>query len=335
MKRHTMAGFLTIVALGLGVWGPALLFGAETAAFLKVSPGARPIGMGEAFTAVADDLNALAWNPAGLAALDRKEAAFMHAELFADTRYDFIGYGHPLGGYRSLGTVALGLSRLSQGAIQGRDENRRPSGSFQASDTAFQVAFSRRIGVSGPMLGISGKYLESAIADVRARTGAVDVGFLHSFRGGPLPLSLGVSALNVGPGMRFLDRREDLPLTLSVGAGLRLFPGVLVAVDARHRPNAAKSTFGVGLEYTMLSALILRAGYGSGLASVKGDSAGVGSSLRGLGAGLGLRLGRAQLDYSFTPAGELGNSQRISLSMRFGAVTGAPARRLQKSAAHW
>ena len=98
--------------------GAASAHAAETAAFLKISLGARPFAMGEAFTAVADDLNALAFNPAGLAQIGAREAAFMHAELFADMRYDFIGYAHPM---RRLGTVSFGFARLGHGAIEGRE----------------------------------------------------------------------------------------------------------------------------------------------------------------------------------------------------------------------
>lgn len=44
--------------------------------------GARPMGMGEAFAAVADDGNTIFWNPAGLANIDRFEMASMHTNLF-------------------------------------------------------------------------------------------------------------------------------------------------------------------------------------------------------------------------------------------------------------
>ena len=37
------------------------------ASFLNIAPGARAIGMGSAFAAVADDVSAVYWNPGGLA----------------------------------------------------------------------------------------------------------------------------------------------------------------------------------------------------------------------------------------------------------------------------
>lgn len=44
--------------------------------------GARPIGLGESFTAIADDGNAVYWNPAGLPALKRIEFNSMYANLY-------------------------------------------------------------------------------------------------------------------------------------------------------------------------------------------------------------------------------------------------------------
>jgi hypothetical protein len=48
----------------------------------QVFVGPRPLSMGEAFVAVADDGNALFWNPAGLARLERIEASFANANLY-------------------------------------------------------------------------------------------------------------------------------------------------------------------------------------------------------------------------------------------------------------
>jgi tetratricopeptide (TPR) repeat protein len=49
----------------------------------QVFVGTRPLSMGEAFVAVADDGHAISWNPAGLARLERMQASFAYAELFS------------------------------------------------------------------------------------------------------------------------------------------------------------------------------------------------------------------------------------------------------------
>ena len=49
--------------------------------------GTRPLGMGGAFTAVADDGNTITWNPAGLPRLRRKEFTSSYADLYACLLY--------------------------------------------------------------------------------------------------------------------------------------------------------------------------------------------------------------------------------------------------------
>lgn len=63
--------------------------------------GTRPAGMGGAFCAIADDINAPLWNPAGLAQLKNKEVTFMYAKPYLGLEnvnfgLMFLGYAHPI-----------------------------------------------------------------------------------------------------------------------------------------------------------------------------------------------------------------------------------------------
>lgn len=68
--------------------------------FLKIGVGARALGMGSAQVAVASDVTAGYWNPAGLAgndAIGYPEVAAMHAAYFANiANYNHIGLSLPL-----------------------------------------------------------------------------------------------------------------------------------------------------------------------------------------------------------------------------------------------
>jgi hypothetical protein len=86
--------------------GPALLFlivaaspaGATRLAgeFMALGAGARALGMGGAFGAVADDASAVYWNPAGIAGIEKRQALAMHAEQFGDlVNYNFGSYVQP------------------------------------------------------------------------------------------------------------------------------------------------------------------------------------------------------------------------------------------------
>ena len=60
--------------------------------------GTRPLGMGGAFIAVADDGNTITWNPAGLPRLRRKEFTSSYADLYAmDITHSYTGIVWPFG----------------------------------------------------------------------------------------------------------------------------------------------------------------------------------------------------------------------------------------------
>lgn len=64
--------------------------------FMALGAGARALGMGSAFGAVADDASAVYWNPAGIAGIEKRQALAMHAEQFGDlVNYNFGSYVQP------------------------------------------------------------------------------------------------------------------------------------------------------------------------------------------------------------------------------------------------
>ena len=66
-------------------------------AFMADGGGARAMGMGSAFVAVADDASATFWNPAGLLDLSERQLLLMHSERFGDLiDRDFAAYSQPL-----------------------------------------------------------------------------------------------------------------------------------------------------------------------------------------------------------------------------------------------
>ncbi len=83
--------------------------------FLRVGAGARAVGMGGAFLAVADDATAGYWNPAGLVYLERKSLQYMHSEeQHSQVAYDFLGLVLPQGGEPGKRS-ALGISLIRLG----------------------------------------------------------------------------------------------------------------------------------------------------------------------------------------------------------------------------
>ena len=89
--------------------------GTTGAQFLELGVSARAMGMAEAFSAVANDISAVYYNPAGLTALLGKEVMTTYISLPADVNYGFVGMGVPLEAVG--GVVGIGLYGLSSGKM--------------------------------------------------------------------------------------------------------------------------------------------------------------------------------------------------------------------------
>ena len=76
-----------------------------TAQYDQLFVGTRPLGMGGAFIAVADDANTITWNPAGLPGLRRTEFTSTYANLYnMGITQSYVGFVRPFSD-----RIALGL----------------------------------------------------------------------------------------------------------------------------------------------------------------------------------------------------------------------------------
>lgn len=301
MKRNTLLAAIVLLLTS----SPAVFAGGTTASFLKLGSGARATGLGGAFTAVSGDINAISYNPAGLANIKRSEAGFTRAELVEGVSYNFLGYSRPA----AKGVMGLGVNYLSQSSIEGRGANREATGEFRASDTAINLAYARPL-TARAGLGLNFKYITSHIAGESASGWAVDAGWQYKM---PVKgLSLGFAAQNLGPKMKFLDEGSALPLTARAGAGYVLLDNVLISFDVSRQINEKVNVFSIGSEYAVFNSLFMRAGY-LGNAVPGGNLADAG----GFKAGFGLKLKGFNLDYAVTPFGDIGKAHRISLGAGF------------------
>ena len=298
----------------------ALESGAE---FLKIDTDARAMSMASSAIGISDGINALNYNPAGLANMRGTELALSHTNWFMGSKHDFIGIGMRLGQaegtrQKAEGTAfGIGLTRLTQGGIEGRNADRSGSGSYGAYDQSISLAMGKRYGSYN--IGGSVKYLQSSIAGEKAVSYAVDLGVRKNLYS--LPLSMGISVQNLGPAMRYLDQKDPLPLSVSAGFAFMLVPEMAITFDAKRFIYDKYTSLSFGTEYAVVgsasgSALLLRAGSGGFGSRDSGSGAGD-SGLGNFSAGAGIRVMDMDIDYAVNTGSQLDSIQKISVKKKF------------------
>jgi len=297
----------------------ALESGAE---FLKIDTDAKAVAMGSAYTAMANGIEAIHYNPSGLAGLKRAEAGFSHTNWLLDSSHDFIGIAMPMGkkaevrgkrsevrSQRSEIVMGLGFTRLTNGSMEGRAADRGRTRGFDAYDQSIALGAAKNFGPYA--VGGAIKYIQSAIAGSRASAFAVDIGAGRKLTG--LPVYVALAVQNLGAPMRYIDQSDPLPLSVSAGLLLTALPGVDLSLDLKRFINEKQNNYKLGMNYNILPGFALRTGYMMNMfgkreaESVKG----------GFSAGVGLYFLNTGLDYSMSPFGELGNVQKLSVKKKF------------------
>ena len=280
--------------------------GSTTADFLKIGTGARGAAMGEAQSAVADDAHSLYWNPAALSRLRYQEVTFMHNDLTENVRYNQVSYAHPT---NDKGTFAAGINILNYGDIKGYDENGLATSGVDARSMLFSAAWSKRFSSKSPLMGGVGvKFLSSELAGYSASGAMIDLGVLYPFEGKYRGLTLSANMRNIGPDVKYDQTGSPLPRTTVFGLGYSGLGGNLVLAADFIAPKGDTGYIASGLEYTVFKMLKLRLGY-NGLSQFVGT---------GITYGMGLQFSQWNLDYALVPYGDFGNTNRISVGVRFG-----------------
>jgi len=297
---------LTLYTLHGSCGGP----GTTGAAFLKVGAGARAVGMGEAFTAVADDVTSIYWNPAGLNSVTNIEASFTYNMWLLDTSQSFIAYGQRLTQESVLGAsvIYLGygsMTYMTDGGVSGA--------AFSPGDLAVGVAYARQL--KNLSLGATVKIIYETLDPADAQGSSIAVGFDIGAIYYPekLPnLTAGVALQNLGTPLKFISE-APLPAALKAGVSYKVLAqenleGSIIADLIVPFDN--KMALHAGMEIWIQKMFAVRAGY-------KTDSMMDINPLAGFCFGGGFKWQDYCADISYTPAGELGNPIRITVGAKF------------------
>ncbi|MBN1501163.1 MAG: PorV/PorQ family protein [Spirochaetes bacterium] len=149
--------------------------GVSGADFLELGVGSRPLGMGEAFTAMSEDVNALYYNPASLGTQKYPELSINHQELILDSRMENITAVWPvLGGFGAFSSTFFWVPRFEKVDIDGNS-----AGQVNFYNSASTLAWGKSFGSF--YTGAAIKYIYQKVDTNSYHSIALDAGVLKSF----------------------------------------------------------------------------------------------------------------------------------------------------------
>ena len=319
---------ILVFAANISYSGPRKKVGTSAAPELLIPVGSVGTSLSGANLSTVSGVDAIYWNPAGLANIDNKYAQviFSHSTYIADMKLEYLAAGAKLG---SLGNIGVSIKTLNIGEIQETSEL-QPEGTGNTIKPTYVIG---NLGFARSMtdrikFGANVKIISEDVANVSATGFAFDFGI--QYIGGQSGFSFGIALKNLGPSMTFngpgLDRSVtltngntytervilqdyDLPTSLEIGLGynFRLTDKMnLNLFGAFSNQSFTRDEFKFGLEYNFNKMFYVR-----GAASVTTDDYEQGSDyLFGptFGAGIKYPFGNLEVgfDYAYRVINESG-----------------------------
>jgi len=264
-----------ILVAGLAFAQPATGgIGGQGGLLFEAGGSARSLAMGQAFTAIADQGEAVLYNPAGLGQIHSAKLSLLGGSLYGNTYQSVLAYNMPWATYGTFGLTYVG-------AFGTLEETPDSDGNFIAAadgmnNSGVIISYAKTFSAFG--IGLAPKLLFSRLSDEQAMAFDVDAGFMlypisiiiANKSTSKLPfdmVTLGVSAKNLlgatmdysGSGMEPAN-----PRIIRAGLGLRLLDNrVKLASDISYMLiKDGDGVFGwyEGLEVYPAKLLALRAG---------------------------------------------------------------------------
>ena len=183
--------------------------GTAGASELQIPVGPRSTALGGTVVSDVTGIEAMFWNPAGLASTSGTEALFTHTSYFADMKVNYAGVATKAGNF---GTIGLAAKILSVGDVIVTTEQ-APDGTGEILNPTFSVLgvswgkpFTDRVN-----FGATVNYVREDVANNTANGMGFDFGVQystdwHGFRFGMAVKNIGSSMAYSGPGFEILTR---------------------------------------------------------------------------------------------------------------------------------
>ncbi len=304
----------------------SLFFSSPTfAAFNDIGVGARPLGLGGAFVALADDSNAANYNAGGLAYIRKIQIGATYAQRFNGLiTYNTIGGIVPLG---KVGTLGANIGILTENSDIYQEQTLR----FSYGNTIFKQL---GVGVNLKLLGINFDEENEFVTEnpyfTQTSSSALsfDVGLIAK----PFnSLNIGISVENLLPANMSISEAytDSVPQNIRAGIVYRLESIAAMSAQGAAISNLLKSTLGTvevlsrsgeiytrtGVEIWLNKAIAIRGGYGMNSGGNSATTFSLGGSAK-----IPISSTSLQLDYGFqllTGNFQDNTTQRFSVNLLF------------------
>jgi hypothetical protein len=286
----------TMLAFLVGASGQALADSNHAFPVFRTGVGARALGMGGAYVAVASDASARFWNPAGLTGIENFNlTSMLSADMAYDRQHNYLALGYNFGnaGWGGISWVDMGINDLET-----RNTDGDLLGDFSADDHGFLFSYANAL--NDLMVGVSVKVAYQKIDDFSKTGVGLDAGVKYALSDN---MHLGFMAQDLGT--KIGDYK--LPINFRFGLAAFVMEGFTFAADINKVQDESKVKLHLGSEYDYEFAEeyfgAIRAGISDGDFTV--------------GAGLTV-MSKYSLDYAYVEEGDfLGNNHRVSLTLSF------------------
>lgn len=229
--------------------------------FLRIGVGARPLGMGGTFTAIANDVYATYWNPAGLVQLKTLQIGSMYTVMSLDRKFNYLSFAVPVNESLSFG---LSLLDYRVDGIEIRDGSEIFLGTFKNSEDV--LTFSIGIGLTKWFyIGGNLKYFFQKLLNDSATGYGFDAGALLKLS---RFISIGFVVQDIDSSIRWdtaSDREDRFPMHIRGGIALKFWSDrLLISTDVASTESGNQFNSRIlhaGVEIWPTGFMAMRGGY--------------------------------------------------------------------------